>query len=357
MPSFLLYGSYGYTGRLIAEHAVQQGHRPLLAGRNAKRLAEQAGQLGLDYRAFALEDTAALDAALKQVDAVLHCAGPFVHTFRQMAEACLRTGKHYVDISGEIDGFEALAALDAQARRTGIVMLPGAGFDVVPSDCLAAHLAGRLPGATHLRLFIRGAGSGISRGTARSGIESMRRQGRIRRDGRIVQVPAAWRMRSIDFGRGPVRLVSVGWGDVSTAFHSTGIPNVETYMAFPLALRIAMIASRFIGPLLYMRPTRAILRWLVNVFLPPGPSREKNLKGRALMVAEVADGQRTVRARISTPEAYRLTALAAVEVMRRILALDFKPGFQTPSRLYGADFILGFPGVVREDMEDSLPLP
>ena len=136
MNTFLLYGSYGYTGQLILDLAVQNGLRPLLAGRDEARLKAQAGQYGLDYRVISLDNSAALDSALREVDAVLHCAGPFVLTFRQMAEACLRTRRHYVDISGEIEGFEALAALDSEARAAGIMMLPGAGFDVVPTDCL-----------------------------------------------------------------------------------------------------------------------------------------------------------------------------------------------------------------------------
>ncbi|HEY3474182.1 MAG TPA: saccharopine dehydrogenase NADP-binding domain-containing protein, partial [Anaerolineales bacterium] len=91
MKNFLIYGSYGYTGQLIVEHALREGLRPLLAGRNEKKLQEQAGKYNLEYRAFALKDTAALDSALQEMEAVLHCAGPFVHTFRQMAEACWRT--------------------------------------------------------------------------------------------------------------------------------------------------------------------------------------------------------------------------------------------------------------------------
>ncbi|MGE5250511.1 MAG: saccharopine dehydrogenase NADP-binding domain-containing protein, partial [Bacteroidota bacterium] len=128
MDSFLLYGSYGYTGRLIADEALRRGLSPLLAGRNEAKLKAQAAQLGLAYRLFPLSDSAALDSALREVRAVVHAAGPFVHTFRQMAEACLRTGRHYVDISGEIAGFEALAALDTQAKAAGIMLLPGAGF-------------------------------------------------------------------------------------------------------------------------------------------------------------------------------------------------------------------------------------
>src|SRR5215211_4167475 len=138
MSNFLIYGSYGYTGQLIVARAIQEGMRPILAGRSEKKLRAQAEQSGLDCRAFSLSDSAKLDSALLDVDAVLHCAGPFVHTYRQMAEACLRTRRHYVDISGEILGFEALAAMDSQAKAAGIMLLPGAGFDVVPSDCLAA---------------------------------------------------------------------------------------------------------------------------------------------------------------------------------------------------------------------------
>ena len=349
MKTFLIYGSYGYTGQLIAEHAVQQGLRPILAGRNEKRLRAQAESLGLECRVFSLDDTASLTSALREVDAVLHCAGPFVLTFRQMAEACIANGKHYVDISGEIEGFEALSARDERARQAGVMLLPGAGFDVVPSDCLIKYLSEKLPTATHARLYIRSVRGGISRGTARSGIENMPRQGRIRRDGRIVQVPPAWQVKHVDFGRGPVKLVSIGWGDVSTAYHSTRIPNVETYMAFPPAMINLMYASRVIGPLLYLRPIKELLKWLIGVFLPPGPSRERNNNGYSLIVGEVSDGERTLRAKLRTPEAYRLTALTSVEIMKHVLSAP-QAGFQTPSKAFGPDFILQFPGVEREEL-------
>jgi short subunit dehydrogenase-like uncharacterized protein len=358
MKTFLLYGSYGYTGQLIAEQALREGLRPILAGRDRAQLRRQAERLSLEYRAFRLEDSSALESALQEVAAVLHCAGPFVHTFRRMAEACLRTRRHYVDISGEIEGFEALAALDGEARSAGVMLLPGAGFDVVPTDCLAAHLKRRLPGATHLSLFIRGVGAGISRGTAASAIENMHRQGRVRRAGKIVQVPPAWRVLERDFGRGPVRVVSIGWGDVSTAYHSTGIPNIETYMAFPRLMIDFMHAGRVIGPVSYSRPVKNLLKALLN-FLPAGPPLRRRERGLAIVRGEVSDGQggRAV-SKLETPEAYTLTALTAVEIMKRILAgggstgetQGFKPGFQTPSRAFGPDFILGFPHVTRRDL-------
>lgn len=350
LKNFLIYGSYGYTGKLIVEQAVKEGLRPLLAGRDEEQLRSQAEKYNLEYRAFPISDSAALDAALMEVVAVLHCAGPFVLTYRQMAEACLRTKRHYVDISGEIEGFEALAAMDGDAQRAGIMLLPGGGFDVVPSDCLIAYAAGKLSGATHLELFIKSIGGGVSRGTARSGIENSQRQGRIRRDGKIISVPNVWDSKYVDFGRGPSRLISMGWGDVSTAYHSTGIPNVTVYMSFPAVMVNLMRLTRFVGPILYTRWARDFIKWLIGKFFAPGPSRKQNENGFSLLIAEVTDGKQTVRAKLRTPEAYHLTALTSVEMMKRILSSDYKIGFQTPSKAYGTDFILGFNGVQREDL-------
>lgn len=358
MPNtFLLYGSYGYTGNLIAEHSVREGLRPILAGRDETRLRAQAQRLHLDYRVIPLSDAAALDDALCATGLVVHAAGPFVRTWRPMVEACLRTGAHYIDISGEIEEFEEIATLDEQARDKGIMLLPGAGFDVVPSDCLAAHMKQRLPSATHLKLFIRGVGGGVSRGTARSAIENMHRAVRIRRDGNIVTMPPAWRVEVRDFGpfdfaqdkRGPVKLVSIGWGDVSTAYHSTGIPNIETYMHFPSAAINVLKAMRVIGPLLYNKPVKRLLQWLLR-FRPAGPSEAQRTSGLSLMLAEASDGATVVQSKQRVPEGYQLTMLTATAIAKRILAEDLKPGFQTPSRAYGADYILEFAGTTREDL-------
>ena len=350
MKTFLIYGSYGYTGQLIADLAVQRGLKPILAGRDENKVRAQAESLHLEYRAFSLDDTSALYSALRDVEGVLHCAGPFVHTFRQMAEACLVARRHYLDISGEIPGFEALAQMDEDAKRADIMLLPGAGFDVVPTDCLAMHLKKRLLSATHLRLYIRGVRSGFSRGTARSAIENMQRGGMIRQDKELVQVPPAWHTLEIDFGRGPVEVVSIGWGDVSTAYHSTGIPNIQTYMAFPTFAIRALRAMHVIGPLLYTRPVKGVLKQALRL-VRSGPPEEERRNGFNLIVGEAFNDEGgSVSSKLKTPEGYTLTALATVEIMERILAGDFKPGFQTPSLAYGPDFVLGFEGVERVDL-------
>jgi short subunit dehydrogenase-like uncharacterized protein len=312
-------------------------------------LHAQAERLNLEYRAFSLDNTIALYSALENVEGVLHCAGPFVHTFRRMAEACLVTRRHYVDISGEVAGFEALAQLDDDAKRAGIMLLPGAGFDVVPSDCLALHLKKRLLSATQLCLYICNVGGGVSRGTARSAIENMHRGGMIRRDKLLVQVPPAWKVRDVDFGRGPVPVVSIGWGDVSTAYHSTGIPDVQAYMAIPpFAIRL-LRALRVIGPLVYTRPAKWVLKQAL-LLKRSGPTEEQRRNGFSLFVGEAVNERGgSVTSRLKTPEGYGLTALTTVEIMQRVLSGDFRSGFQTPSLAYGQDFILGFDGVERVD--------
>lgn len=348
--SFLLYGSYGYTGALIADLAVQRGLHPLLAGRDADSLRQQAEKLGLEYRVFPLDDMRALDTALSDTSMVLHCAGPFQWTYRQMVEACLRTRRHYLDISGEVAVYEQLAAQDARAQDAGIMLLPGVGFDVVPSDCLALYLKQKLPRATHLTIAIRTLGGGYSRGTALTGVEGLASGAAERKDGKLVKVPFAARTRQIDFGHGPVTMALAQWGDLSTAYYSTGIPNIEIYLYFPPAVLHWMRLGRpFIG-LAGTRPVQAFLKQKIRSG-PSGPSEEVRRSGRSMLWAEVVDenGERCA-ARLETPDGYHLTVQTALRVVENVLNGEFRPGFQTPARMFSADFILGFDGVSRQDL-------
>ncbi len=348
---FLLYGSYGYTGSLIADLAVRRGMQPILSGRDADRLKSQADILGLKYRPISLNDPGALEATLKEVPLVLNCAGPFHHTYQPIVEACLRIGRHYLDITGEILVFESLAGRDIVARQAGVMLLPGVGFDVVPSDCLALHLKQRLPGATHLTLAIRSLGGGMSRGTALTGIEGIPQQGLVRKDGKLVKVPLLWKTRQIDFGSGMRTAGNFPWGDVSTAYYSTGIPNIEEYLVLP---RSTMRMIRLFRPFIGLTAKPFIQRWLKQWVMksPPGPTVEARQLGRSRLWGEASDDQgHQAISRMETPDGYSLTAETALGAVSRALAGDYKPGFQTPSLAYGADFILEFEGVRREDIE------
>lgn len=343
----LIYGVTGYTGRLIANLAAVYGIRPILAGRDARAVTALAHELGYDYRVFSLDDATTIEESLDDVRVVLHCAGPFSRTFHAMASACIRRGVHYVDITGEIEVFEALHARDAEARRMDVMLLPGAGFDVVPSDCLAAYLKQKLPSATHLQLGIRGSGR-LSHGTASTMVEHIDRGGMVRRNGKLTRVPAGWRTREVDYGIAKQKAITIPWGDVATSYYSTGIANIEVYAAASAQLRTLMKLSRFARPLLSLESVKRRLQKLVPA---GGPSENELQRGSSAVWGRVSDpaGQ-FVEARIIGPNGYLLTAHCACLIVRRILSGNSLSGFQTPSLAYGADLILEVPGVRREDV-------
>ena len=347
MPkTFLIYGANGYTGELITRFAAERGMTPILAGRNAIKVEELAKKHHFEYRVFSLDETDRLDAALQEVKMVLHCAGPFSLTSRPMVEACLRNKKHYTDITGEIAVFEAMAALDKKAQDAGIMVMPGVGFDVVPSDCLARHLKNRLPSATHLSLAFYGMGR-LSHGTQATMTMNVGKGGAIRKDGKITGVPAAWKTREIDFGQVTRTGVTIPWGDVATAFYSTGIPNIEVFTVVPPSSLKMMKMSRYLGWLLATGPFQNYLQKKIPA---GGPSDNEREKGKTLLWGEASDlnGNR-VESRLQGPEGYTLTAIAALNIAEKILAGNFKPGYQTPAKAYGADLVLEIEGTEREN--------
>lgn len=347
MSNFLIYGANGYTGELITRFAAERGLKPILAGRNAAKVEALAKQHNFDSRAFDLNDSAALDAALGEVEFVLHCAGPFSLTSAPVIEACLRTKRHYLDITGEIAVFEAAAARDKAAQDAGIMIMPGVGFDVVPSDCLARYLKNRLPSATHLTLAFYGLGR-ISHGTQATMTMNVGKGGAVRRNGAIESVPTAWKTREIDFGEIKKTGVTIPWGDVATAFYSTGIPNIEVYTIVPEAQLTLLKLSRYVGWLLATAPVQSILQKQIPA---GGPSDEERAQGKTYLWGEAADdaGNR-VEARQTGMEGYTMTALTALKIAEKILAGNFCAGFQTPAKCYGADLILEIDGTARTDV-------
>ena len=345
--TFLIYGANGYTGELITRMAAERGLKPILAGRNVARIAELAAKYGFAHRAFSIDDTAKLDASLQEVEMVLHCAGPFSITSRPMVEACILNKKHYTDITGEISVFETCAAFDKKAMDAGVMIMPGVGFDVVPSDCLARHLKDRLPTATHLSLAFYGMGR-LSHGTAATMTMNVGKGGAIRKDSKITGVPAAWKTREIDFGEVTKTGVTIPWGDVSTAYYSTGIPNIEVFTVVPPSNLKMMKMSRYLGWLLATGPFQSYLQKKIPM---GGPSDAERAKGKTLMWGEAtdADGNR-VESRLQGPEGYTLTAIAALNIAEKILAGNFMPGYQTPAKAYGAGLVMEIEGVSRQDV-------
>jgi short subunit dehydrogenase-like uncharacterized protein len=346
----LLYGAYGYSGRLILERSLEIGVRPILGGRDEARLRSVAERYGLPYRVSSVHDTESLHAILRDVAAVLNVAGPFSATALPMATACLRAGVHYLDITGEPAVIDTLARRHAEARRRGVMLLPGAGFDVVASDCLVAHVARQVERPRRLGIAIQGLEL-MSRGSALSFVEQAGVPVLVRCDGALSAVPPGERERDFDFGNGPRRCVNVSWGDVVTAYYTTGIPDIEVYFDAPPTFRAALLASRLMGPVASSPVSQVWLKLHADL-LPDGPSAIERAAVRVTVVVEIEDDRgRRARSRLCTPQSYTFTGLAAAAVLRAVAAGDVEPGFQTPARLYGPDFVLSLEGVSRQDLD------
>ncbi|HEX8943023.1 MAG TPA: saccharopine dehydrogenase NADP-binding domain-containing protein [Gemmatimonadaceae bacterium] len=345
--SILVYGANGYTGRLIAERAHRVGVRPILAGRRADAVAPIAAELGFEHRVFPLDTPAQIARSLVGVSAVLLAAGPFSATSAPMLEACIMAGVHYLDITGEIAVFEHCAAQHERALAAGVVVLPGVGFDVVPSDCLAATLAAALPGATHLELaFASAGGSGprISRGTARTMLEGFGQGGAVRQESRIQRVPLAWRTRRVAFRDKERTTASIPWGDVATAYYSTGIPDIVVYTAMPRRQIRALGLARLLAPIVRLHAVKQFVARRIERGAP-GPDENTRRNARTQLWGRVVDADgRSAEATLVTTESYRLTAETAVESARRVAAGLVTPGFRTPSLAFGAGYIAEFDG-------------
>ncbi len=347
--SLLIYGAYGYVGEAISRLAVKNGYQPILAGRNKNRLHILAQVLNLEYRAFELENTEALHEALREVQVVLHCAGPYIHTYKPMIEACLEHATHYLDITGELPVFEALAALDSRAKERGIMILPGIGFDVVPTDCLAVYLKDKLPTASHLTMAFQSVGpSRLPPGTLKTMIDLIPYGERIRHAGKLIEPTESLVTREVDFGQGPVKVTRLTWGDVFTAYLSTGIANIEVFTEFPESVTKQLNVIRRFKFLFRSKWVREYLKSKVK----GGASKEKRDKTKVFVWGEVQDEfGNSAEARLVGPEAgVNWTACAAIAGVSRILQGDFKLGYQTPAMAFGADFVLECDGVVRMDV-------
>lgn len=345
----LVYGAGGFTGELIVREAARRGLAPILAGRGAESIEPLAGELGLEARVAPLDDPAALARALDGVAVVLHCAGPFARTSRAMVEACLAAKVSYLDITGEIGVFEAIFRRDEEAKRAGVALVPGVGFDVVPSDALAAELHRAVPDASRLELaFASSAGASWSRGTLITALEGLPAIGWERRAGRLVAIPPFARTLDLDFpGLGRRRVAQIPWGDLSTAFRTTGIPDVATFAALPpRTLRWARRARPLLS-ILGLAPVKRLLQKIVRARVT-GPGAEAanarvHLWGRATTPSGA-----TVERTLSVPEAYAFTATAAVEAARRALAGDVAPGAWTPTVAFGTELLDALAGVRRD---------
>jgi short subunit dehydrogenase-like uncharacterized protein len=351
---WMIYGANGYTGELIAREAKSQGKTPILGGRSAAKIIALARQLKLPSTAFRLETPSEIVAALRGVRLVLNCAGPFSKTADPLMRACIAAKAHYLDITGEIDVLEGAHRFDADAKAAGVVLCPGAGFDVVPTDCIALMLKKALPEATELALGFEMSGRRISPGTAKTLVEGLGKNGKIRRAGRIVDCPLGRGLRRIDFGRGAKLAMPIPWGDVASAFYTTGILDIAVFTPIsPLSLAIARLTNAF-GPVL--RSPR-LQTWLVrkiekNIRGPDDSTRNAN---PSWVWGEAKDARgRSQAIRIVTLNGYSLTVFSSLGLAKHLMSTACPAGCWTPAGLVGENFILSLPGTSKLDLPHQI---
>jgi short subunit dehydrogenase-like uncharacterized protein len=343
VKQWMIYGAYGYSGRLIAEHAREAGLSPILAGRDAQKCAALAGDLGFDSRCFGLDDPEAIVDALKDVDAVVHCAGPFSTTGQPMIDGCIAAGTHYFDITGEAFVFEhALSSsISNAATRADVIICPGVGFDVVPTDCIARSLSEAMPDAVALELGFAGS-SRVSPGTAKTMVEGLGMGTWARRGGRLVRTGVL--SRDIDFGDGPRLAMSISWGDISTAWHSTRIPDITVYIPVTRKMLTRARRAQWVRPFFRLGFVQSYLKSQVEQKVR-GPDQAQRERDVTRIWGEVVDASgKRLAARLSTANGYTVTQLAPVAIIRHLMNNDAPSGSLTPSRLMGKDFASSLAG-------------
>lgn len=341
---WMIYGASGYTGKLIARLAKERGLTPVLAGRSASSIDPLAKELGFSVRIFDLADPAEVERNLKGMKVILHCAGPFSKTYRAMAEGCLAVGAHYLDITGEIPVFEGLHHLSERAKKAKVALIPGVGFDVVPSDALAAFLKDSLPDATSLELAFAPQG-GVSPGTLKTMVEGLPFGGCVRREGKLIPAPMFSPAKTIKFSGGREILTAcIPWGDVSTAYFTTGIPNITTFAATP---RPALFIGRTIRPFKHLLALPSVQNFLKGQVTKrvKGPSEGVREKGKVFLWGRVENEKgESKEAHLDTCEGYRFTSLSAMAAVQILLKNETLSGFFTPTQAFGPEFLNNIPG-------------
>ena len=331
------------------EHALDKGLQPVIAGRNPSTIESMARFYGLEWKTAQVDDSEQLRDLTATATILLNAAGPFALTSAPIIDACIDTRTHYLDIAGEAAVIQAASEWDKDARRRGTMIMPGVGFEVVASDCLAAYVAEQLPDAVSLKIgFDKSFPTSL--GSIKNTIEMSGKGALLRRDGWILSVPSGPQISYFDYGHGPQPSVSCSFGDVCTAFFSTGIPNVETYMRATLPVLGLVVADQFWGWLTASPAMQSFLKSQADMF-GRNPTPDERADGWGVLVAEARDANgKCVSARMNTGDVYTFTAQSAVGVAEMCLAGNLRPGFHTPSQLYGPDFAMLFEGTFREDL-------
>jgi len=342
IKKLIIYGAYGYSAKLILENLIKNDVKPMLAGRDEYKLRKVANDYDCDFVVFDLEDQEKIKENLKGYHTVLNCAGPFKYTAEKFFKACIETCTNYLDITGEIPVLEKAWTYNEQAKEKGITILPAVGFDVIPTDCLAAKLKEEMPEAISLKLGFDGKGNKMSRGTNLTTLEIIDEESKIRRDGKILTIPIGELVYEIKNDKIEFQGIAIPWGDVSSAYYSTGIPNIEVF----LGVNKAAFASRRLfaagKSILGINFVKDFLMKQISKRMS-GPSAYERQKASMIVWGEVENenGEKLFEA-YRFIDGYELTGRGAAEAVIKVMNKEVEKGTQTPSLAFGYEFMEQF---------------
>lgn len=350
MTKILIYGAYGFVGKEISKLAKEKGLNPILGGRNEEKTKQIASKLNLEYVVFSVDDQEALDRHIQDVDVIMNCAGPYIETYQAVVEACIKHGTHYLDLTGEIPVYQGVYELSKKSTNSTAMLLPGIGFDVAPTDCLALYLKENFPEGNNLTLAFRSKGSaGLPPGTIKTMVTLIPFGNRIRKDGQLITPKKGIAYRDIPFDHRPVKSLRITWGDVYTAYHSTGIPNIEVYASFPKAV---IFQLKFIDRFRKILSHPSILKFMSKK-LKGGSTEAQRQRTSMQVYGELSDDSgKKVIGRMSGPEGGVIwTSRLAVEALMNISSGNVKPGYQTPASAFGSQFASSVEGAEMTEIE------
>mgnify|MGYP001791832373 CR=1 FL=1 len=349
--NWMIYGATGFTGRIAVREAVAQGLEPVIAGRNEAKLAAIAGQHGLRHVSFPIDSSESIAKHLRgnEIQLVLNLAGPYAYTGAPMIRACLEAGCHYLDITGEPNVFHDAYSMHEQALQKGVAIMPGVGFDILPSDCMIKYVVDQISEATDVVMAFDFRGETLSRGALKRGLEMVAANGNlIRRGGELIPIPFASESRMVHFLKGEAKAKLCMWGDVISGYRTTGAPNIATFFAFDRPIERQFALLHRLRPLLRFGFVRKFLSKQLERE-PEGPSKELQNTARVDLYAKASDNQgRTAEVWLQTCEGYLFTARACIYAAKRVLNENLA-GALTPSIAFGRDSVLEIEGTIRRD--------
>lgn len=343
--ALLIYGATGFTGTLASHQALHLSLPLILGGRNASKLSTLATTLSsssaaapaalISTRVFSPTSSppALIDQSLHGVAVLLNCAGPFARTAAPLVAACIRNGVHYLDVAAELVSYQLAEEKNEDARRKGVMLMPGAGGSVAMLGCLAGRTIAAFVAEeegekveehiARIDVALRVAGP-LSRGTLASAAEAsiIQTEGCLQRvDGELVVLDSgAAALFDFQDGAGPVSCVPASLPDLMTLPRSTGVQSVRTY--------VCAVDGAFAEEGEQERD---------------GPTAEERDKYpcRAAVVVVGADGKERKEV-LHTLNGYDFTAIASVRAAQRVLLEGVvEPGWQTPAGVFGDGFAFG----------------